>query len=99
RAAAAAQGYPIDRARHVIPHQVSGRIGMLAAAHFALPPEQMFVQADRIGNTGSAAIWIALDTLRAKALPGEDIVVLGAEASKHMYGGFAYRQAQAHAAG
>ncbi|MFC3593382.1 3-oxoacyl-ACP synthase III family protein [Novosphingobium piscinae] len=92
RDAAAAQGFGIEAACHVVPHQVSGRIGMLAAAHFALPPEQVFVQADRIGNTGSAAIWIALDTLRASAAPGEDIVVLGAEASKHMYGGFAYRQ-------
>ncbi|MFM9935390.1 MAG: 3-oxoacyl-ACP synthase III family protein [Novosphingobium sp.] len=90
--AAAAQGFPIEAVRHVVPHQVSGRIGMLAAAHFALPHERVFVQADRIGNTGSAAIWIALDTLRARAAPGEDIVVLGAEASKHMYGGFAYSQ-------
>lgn len=92
RDAAAEQGFPIEAARHLIPHQVSGRIGMLAAAHFALPQERVFVQANRIGNTGSAAIWIALDTLRARAAPGEDIVVLGAEASKHMYGGFAYRQ-------
>ena len=90
RDAAAAQGFPIAAARHVVPHQVSGRIGMLAAAHFALPQNRVFVQADRIGNTGSAAIWIALDTLRATAAPGADIVVLGAEASKHMYGGFAY---------
>jgi 3-oxoacyl-[acyl-carrier-protein] synthase III len=88
--AAAAQGFPIGAARHVVPHQVSGRIGVLTAAHFALPQERVFVQADRIGNTGSAAIWIALDTLRSKAAPGDGIVVLGAEASKHMYGGFAY---------
>lgn len=96
RDAAAAQGFRIEAARHVVPHQVSGKIGMLAAAHFGLPPEQVFVQADRIGNTGSAAIWIALDTLRRKAAPGEDIIVLGAEASKHMYGGFAYRHVQAN---
>ena len=93
RDAAAMQGFPLKAARHVVPHQVSGRIGLLAAAHFALPPERVFVQADRIGNTGSAAIWIALDTLRSTAAPGDGIVVLGAEASKHMYGGFAYRQA------
>ncbi len=91
RDAAAAQGFPIAAARHVVPHQVSGRIGALAAARFALQPERVFVQADRIGNTGSAAIWIALDTLRAAAAPGAGIVVLGAEASKHMYGGLAYQ--------
>lgn len=95
RDAASSQGFPIAAARHVVPHQVSGRIGMLTAAHFALPLERVFVQADRIGNTGSAAIWIALDTLRSTAEPGDEIVVLGAEASKHMYGGFAYRQADA----
>lgn len=93
QAAAALQGAPIEAAHRVIPHQVSGRIGALAAVHFALPPERMFVQADRIGNTGSAAIWIALDTMRRSAGPDEQIVVLGAEASKHMYGGFAYRHA------
>lgn len=93
QAAAALQGAPIEAAHHVIPHQVSGRIGALAAAHFALPPERMFVQADRIGNTGSAAIWIALDSVRHNAAPGQQIVILGAEASKHMYGGFAYRHA------
>lgn len=92
-AAAALQGAPIEAARHVIPHQVSGRIGALAAAHFGLPEERMFVQADRIGNTGSAAIWIALDSIRRIAANGEQVVVLGAEASKHMYGGFAYRHA------
>ncbi len=90
-AAARMQGFPIEAAHRVVPHQVSGRIGALAAAHFGLAPERVFVQADRIGNTGSAAIWIALDTLRAQAEAGETVVVLGAEASKHMFGGFAYR--------
>ena len=90
RDAAAASGFAIETARHIVPHQVSGRIGALAAAHFKLVPATMFVQADRIGNTGSAAIWIALDTLRGHAAAGDTIVVLGAEASKHMYGGFAY---------
>ncbi len=89
--AANVQGFPIDTARHIVPHQVSGRIGALLAEHFGLPPDRVFVQADRVGNTGSAAIWIALDTLRAKTNTDDTIVVLGAEASKHMFGGFAYR--------
>lgn len=91
RAAAEKQGFPIESARYIVPHQVSGRIGTLAAAHFELPPDRLFVQADRIGNTGSAAIWIAFDTLRARARAEDTVVVLGAEASKHMFGGFAYR--------
>ena len=91
RSTAAMQGHPIETAKHIVPHQVSGRICALAAAHFGLGESAMFVQADRIGNTGSAAIWIALDTLRTQLDAGDDIVVLGAEASKHMFGGFAYR--------
>ena len=90
RNAAAGQGCPIESAQYIVPHQVSGRIGALAAAHFGISEAAMFVQADRIGNTGSAAIWIALDTLRRRSSAGHNIVVLGAEASKHMFGGFAY---------
>ena len=91
RAAAMEKGFALETAQRIVPHQVSGRIGALAAAHFGIAPEKLFVQADQIGNTGSAAIWIALDTIRADAAPGDAILVLGAEASKHMYGGFAYR--------
>lgn len=91
QAAAAALGHAIEDAHRIIPHQVSGRIGAQVAAHFALPPERAFVNADRIGNTGSAAIWIALDALRREAVIGERAIVLGAEASKFMYGGFSYR--------
>lgn len=90
RAAAEMQGVALEDADHIIPHQVSGKVGALAAAHFGLPLKRIFVQANRTGNTGSAAIWIALDTLRQEAKHGSRTVVLGAEASKYMYGGFAY---------
>ena len=91
RDAAVVQGCPLESVEWIVPHQVSGRIGALAAAHFGVAENAIFVQADRIGNTGSAAMWIALDTLRKDAKSGEVIVALGAEASKHMFGGFAYR--------
>jgi 3-oxoacyl-[acyl-carrier-protein] synthase III len=90
-AAARSLGLDIVAARHVIPHQVSGRIGALAARHFGLSEERIAVEADRTGNTGSAAIWIALAALRPGLAAGDDVVVLGAEASKFMFGGFAYR--------
>ena len=90
RDAARGLGRELVTADWIIPHQVSGRIGALAAAHFDLPEERMFVQADRLGNTGSAAIWLALDGLRRVATAGQTALILGAEASKHMYGGFAY---------
>lgn len=91
RVAARSLGLELAAADRIIPHQVSGRIGALVANHFGLPQERMVVQADRLGNTGSAAIWLALDGLRRSgASPGQTALILGAEASKHMYGGFAY---------
>lgn len=91
RAMAATLDNPIEDADWIIPHQVSGRIGDQLADHFGIDRTRAFVNADRLGNTGSAAIWLALDDLRHTAIrAGERAVVLGAEASKYMYGGLAY---------
>lgn len=90
RDAAAALGHPIAQAHCLIPHQASGRIGTQFAEHFGVPVGRVHVQADRLGNTGSAAIWIAFDGARRKLRPGQTALALGAEASKFMYGGFAY---------
>jgi len=88
-AAAAAHGFDLAYADIVIPHQVSGRIGQQVAEHFDIPVEHVFVNADAVGNTGSAAIWIALHELRGAGVwPGHAAVVLGAEATKFMHGGF-----------
>ena len=48
--------------------------------------------AGAIGNVGSAAIWIALDRIRrsGRLRGGDRVLVLGAETSKFMYGGFLY---------
>lgn len=90
-AAAAAMGWPVQGADHVIPHQVSGRVKAQAASHLGISREKVFVNADRIGNTGSAAIWLALAELRASGIArGARVLALGAEASKYLYGGFAY---------
>ncbi len=85
-------GYALSDIDFIVPHQVSGRIGALAAKHLSLPEERFFGNAARVGNTGSAAIWIALAELRAGGLAsGATIATLGAEASKFMHGGFVYR--------
>jgi 3-oxoacyl-[acyl-carrier-protein] synthase III len=90
-AATRLQNCPLEMADVIIPHQTSGRIGAQAAAHFDCPLERVFVNADKIGNTGSAAIWIALDHVRRNSLKsGQRVLTLGAEATKYMYGGFAY---------
>lgn len=85
------QGVAIAEVDAIVPHQASGRIGEQCAAHFGLPAERFFVNANRIGNTGSAAIWLALAESRAGGLAaGSRTLVLGAEASKYMHGGFVY---------
>ncbi len=84
-------GHPIVSLDYIIPHQVSGRLGQQAAKRLGVRLDQVFVNADRVGNTGSAAIWIALAELRTWPLKkGQRIAALGAEASKFMYGGFVY---------
>ncbi len=91
RHAAEALGHPLDGADFIVPHQVNGSIGAMLSSHFRMTEERFFVHADRVGNTGSAAIWLALDTLRKGGLAsGQRVLTLGAEATKYMYGGFAY---------
>ncbi len=91
RRTAEALGCPLNTGAIIVPHQVNGSIGSLLAPHFGVAEDRFFVHADRVGNTGSAAIWLALDTLRRRGLVrGERVVTLGAEATKYMYGGFAY---------
>jgi len=55
-----------------------------------IEPERVFVNAERLGNTGSAAIWLALAELRKRLRPGASVLALGAEATKYMFGGFHY---------
>lgn len=91
-AAAAHQGLSPHVVDHIIPHQASGRIGAQLAEALAVPLERVFVNADRVGNTGSAAIWIALAALRTQGMQSDaTALVLGAEATKYMHGGFHYR--------
>lgn len=88
----ASLGYPLESIDRIVPHQVSGRIGTQAASHFGIAPERFFGNAARTGNTGSAAMWIALAELRAGSLAAKStIAMLGAEASKFMHGGLVYR--------
>jgi len=49
----------------------------------------VFVNGDRLANTGSAAIWLALASC-VLARPGARVLALGAEATKFMFGGFSY---------
>jgi 3-oxoacyl-[acyl-carrier-protein] synthase-3 len=75
-----------------IPQQVNGRMADICASHLGVPEERVIVEAGALGNLGSAAMWVALDRLRrsGRLRRGDRVLVLGAEASKFMYGGFLY---------
>lgn len=90
-AAAQRQSLSIAGANHIIPHQANGRMDTVMAELLGVSAPRIFVNAGRVGNTGSAAIWLALAELRASGLAaGSQVVVLGAEATKYLHGGFAY---------
>lgn len=76
----------------VIPHQANGHIAALVADRYPELKGKVCVTADRFGNLGSAAIWVGFDTLLRSGLleRGDRVLVLGAEASKYLYGGFVY---------
>jgi 3-oxoacyl-[acyl-carrier-protein] synthase III len=56
--------------------------------------ERIFINADRVGNTGSAAFFVALDELHkaGQFQPGQIVVMGGAEATKWLCGGAAIRR-------
>ncbi len=91
-AAVQRRGYAIKDFKRIIPHQANGRIAAPLAAHLDVEVERIHVTAHRYGNLGSAAIWVALDDLchSGTLASGDRVLVLGAEATKYLYGGFVY---------
>ena len=83
-------GVQFEAVDHVIPHQANGRLAELLGPFLGIEPSHVFVNADRVGNTGSAAIWLALADLRSELEGGASVLALGAEATKYMFGGFLY---------
>lgn len=73
-------------------HQANGRMGEVLAPVLGIPEKKFHICATDYGNTGSASTWIGLHSVREQHLlrPGEVLGVLGAEATKFLYGGFAY---------
>jgi 3-oxoacyl-[acyl-carrier-protein] synthase-3 len=88
--AARALGIGVETVDHVVPHQANGRMAELLAPFLGIDQSHVFVNADSLGNTGSAAIWLALAELRSRLDPGRRALALGAEATKYMFGGFLY---------
>ncbi len=89
--AALSIGSTLEDVDHIIPHQANGNMGALMEEHLGMDGGRVFVNAHKRGNTGSAAIWLALAELRKMMKSGETAMVLGAEATKYLYGGFRYK--------
>jgi len=87
------RGYCIDDFKYIIPHQVNGHLAKLFSKELNIDANKVVVDADQLGNLGSAAIWVSLDRLRnsGKLSQGDKVLILGAEATKYMYGGFVYQ--------
>lgn len=86
------RGYTLDEFDWIIPHQANGHIAEIFAERFPETKGKVFVTADRLGNLGSAAIWVSFDELRrsGQLQRKQRVLILGAEASKYLYGGFVY---------
>jgi 3-oxoacyl-[acyl-carrier-protein] synthase-3 len=72
-------GHRLDEVALVIPHQANKRISDAVAERLGLPPEKMFQNIQRYGNTTAGSIPIALAEARqqGRIRPG-DLVVLAA---------------------
>ncbi len=85
-------GYQLKDFAYIIPHQANGHIDTMLAEHLDISPDRVVNDARQLGNLGSAAIWVSFDRLRksGQLQQGDKVLILGAEATKYMYGGFVY---------
>jgi len=60
----------------LIPHQANIRIIEATAEHAHIPPERLFVNVDRFGNTSSASVPLALDEARQSGRLKPGMIVL-----------------------
>jgi 3-oxoacyl-[acyl-carrier-protein] synthase-3 len=76
----------------IVPHQANGHIGEWLSRALDLEEMLFWGNGDRVGNLGSASIWVALSELRASGRlnAGDRVLFLGAEATQYLYGGFVY---------
>lgn len=75
----------------VVPPQANPMLTRGTLASLGVAPSRVFLHADKVGNTSSASLLIALNELNreGKLVTGDRIALLGAEASKWLYGAVA----------
>ncbi|GBC80122.1 3-oxoacyl-[acyl-carrier-protein] synthase 3 [bacterium HR09] len=74
-----AAGVKVDDIDLLVPHQANIRIIDAVASRLGVPPEKVFVNVDRVGNTSAASIPLALADARAQGrLKPGDLVLMAA---------------------
>jgi len=75
----AAAGHTLDDVALIVPHQANRRIGDAVAERLGLPPEKVFQNIDRYGNTTAATIPLATQSaLDAGKLHKGDLILFAA---------------------
>ena len=68
-------GWSDDETRWIIPHQANGRILKAAAKRSGLPFDRFFLNIERVGNTSSASIPLALVEAEESLQPGDKLIL------------------------
>lgn len=66
----------VDDVKLIVPHQVNRRIIDSATAKLGFPPERVYINIDRYGNTSSASVPIALDEARREGKIGSGDTII-----------------------
>ena len=68
----------VEDVKMVVPQQVNRRIIDSAMGKLGFPPEKVYINIDRCGNTSSASVPIALDEARrtGKLVAGDTIIMV-----------------------
>lgn len=69
-------GIKADDVDHFICHQSNARILESAREKFGIPPEKMYVNIDRVGNTSAGSVPLCLDELRSQGRVNDGDVVM-----------------------
>jgi 3-oxoacyl-[acyl-carrier-protein] synthase III len=77
RDVAARAGVPLGEVNLIVPHQANLRIINSVADRLGLPPEKVFTNIDKYGNTSAASVPIALDeALEQNRIHDNDLIML-----------------------
>jgi 3-oxoacyl-[acyl-carrier-protein] synthase-3 len=75
RNAIAKTGWTPEQTRWIVPHQANRRILKAAAKRSGVPFERFFLNVDRVGNTSSASIPLALVEAKPSLAIGDKLVL------------------------